>query len=222
MVSTSFNKDALKQAATTILQTQGMEDAARFLAQTLFAGRVDKGGHPYIGHLERVARGIDDSALRPAGWLHDLLEDIGGWVADDLRDIGFNDYIVDAVVAVSKAGEDAPYFDEMVKVGMTPQAIRLKKSDLVDNSNYLRLPGLPSYEDIEQKSKYYLSYHYLDDVQHGVVAPGTPFAVWMMKQPPTMHDWNLLRKHSRVEIVPVLPTGVVTASAAAPGQSPSP
>lgn len=192
----------VKTEANLILLTQGQLGAAQYLAQTLFSGKPDKGGQPYFGHLERVANGIHSgnnpcrNAIQAIAYMHDLIEDIDGWTCEDLADIGFDAFIIEGVRAVTKSGEGAPYFDEMVRLGRTPQAIPVKKSDLRDNSNLLRLPHLPTDEDIARVRKYYLSHCYLSDVESGHTAPGTPFASWMKFQPAARQDWGLLRQHS--------------------------
>ncbi len=188
-------KASIKLITTKILRDNGPLDAARYLAQYLFRGVKEINGTPYFGHLTRVAAGIADEKIKPAGYLHDLVEDILGWDFKDLEDIGFDKFIIDAVRAVTK-DDSAPYFDEMVRVSLTPQAIPLKKSDLEDNSNLLRLPRVPQPHDIERSRKYYLSWHYLNDVESGQTSPGTPFATWMRSQPEEKQDWGLLHKYT--------------------------
>ncbi len=197
-----MDKDAVKVASRQVFLTQGALESAKFLAQTLFADRTDWGGNPFYGHLQRVADGIKTGGdvgfrhrLETIAYLHDLLEDIDGWTEQDLADIGFDDFIIAGVVALTKSGAGAPYFDEMVRVGLTPQAIPVKKSDLTDNGNLLRLPALPSPDDFDRTRKYYLSYYYLSDIEAAQVTPGTPFAIWMAAQPPGRQDWELLRQH---------------------------
>lgn len=192
----ALDKDTIKAEAALILLDQGALEAAHYLAETLFQGRTDWGGNPYFGHLERVANGIADPAIKPIGYLHDLIEDIPGWTFEDLREIGFSAFIVDGVEAVTKK-KGAPYFDEIVRASLTPQAIPSKRSDLKDNCNLLRLPHLPTPGDIERTRKYYLSDRYLSDIESGKIAPGTAFADWMDTQPPGRQDKFLLHKYSR-------------------------
>ncbi|HEY8189647.1 MAG TPA: hypothetical protein VIF12_03115 [Micavibrio sp.] len=192
--------------ARKILMDRGQLESARYLAEFLFADKKDRGGKPYFGHLERVAQGIDDARIKPIGYLHDLIEDIEGWTYDDLRLIGFDDFIVDGVQAVTKTNDHVPYFDEMVRVGLTPQAIPVKKSDLTDNSNLSRLGHAPAEKDIERVHKYKLAYDYLSDVEAGKTAPGTRFGDWMHEQSPEKQDWEMLRKYS-AQNPPVLNPG---------------
>jgi hypothetical protein len=61
--------------------TRDPDDIAPQLAATLHAGQMDKGGQPYIKHLDEVAfllvyhwRDVPQYAIA-AAWLHDALED---------------------------------------------------------------------------------------------------------------------------------------------------
>lgn len=188
-------KEKVKVSAAFVLKNQGELKAAKYLVQILFASMVDKAGEAYFNHLERVASGITDDKIKPIGWLHDTIEDIEGWTAQDLLDIGFSNYVVDGVKALSRKSGD-PYFDEMVVVGMTPQALPVKRSDLRDNSNLLRLGRLPDEWDIKRTKKYALAYMYLGDVETGKTKPGTPFGQWMAAQPENRQDWDLFKEYS--------------------------
>lgn len=190
----AMDKGDIKFKAQVLLTTQGKLAAAQYLAETLFADEVDKAGAPYIGHLRRVADGVTDPAIKPAAWLHDLIEDIPGWTYDDLRDIGFGTFDIDAVRAVTKTSENEPYFDAIVRVGLTPQAISVKRSDLRDNSNLLRLNRKPLTKDFERVTKYWLAYNYLGDIERGTIKPGTAFEAWMTSKPDNMQDRALLAK----------------------------
>ena len=194
MVTKAF----IKEAATSIYRREGSNAAAEYLAKQAFMGDTDKAGKPYFGHLERVADGVDEP-YKAIAYLHDLIEDKPAWSYDDLRDIGFSDFVIDGIDAVTSR-EDTPegekYFDFIVRGSLTPQAIQVKMSDLKDNSNLLRLPYLPKDKDLERQRKYFLSYKYLDDVRIGKTPPGTAFKDWMAKQTIDLQDWTLLKKYS--------------------------
>ena len=200
----NHDKDWIKPYIRGIMHTRGSLFSARVLAVQVFHGMKDKGGEAYFNHLQRVADGIEDPAIKPIAYLHYLIEDIPGWDYDDLRDIGFSEYVINGIRAVTKQ-ENALYFDEMVRVGMTAQAIPVKRSDLRDNSNLLRLNRVPTEKDMERARKYYLAYHYLGDVESGKIKPGTPFASWMMMQPEEKRDTALLAKYTAPEPPPASP-----------------
>lgn len=198
----SSDKNFIKQTAQNILELDGQLAAARFLAQTLFAGIMELGGSPYFGHLERVAAGVDnDDRAKAVAYMHDLVEDIDGWEFEDLIDIGFDDYVMEGMQAVTKDDED-PYFDEMVSVGKVPQGTKVKLSDLRDNTNILRLGRVPNENDIERTRKYFLAWSYLTDVDNGITERGTPFTKWMQSKPPEMQDWGLVQKYSTEALPP--------------------
>lgn len=192
----SFAQTLLNSAAPA-LPVQARElPAAIYLAETLFADKTDKAGKPYIGHLQRVAGGVRDD-LKPAAFMHDLIEDIEGWTFDDLKEIGFSDYTLDAIRAVTKIdGGHEPYFDAMQRVGLTPQAIPLKRSDLKDNSNIFRFENKPLMRDFERVTKYFFADKYLADIESGKTAPGTPVRDWMAQKPETLQDFALVEKES--------------------------
>lgn len=198
----SADKDFIKQTAKNILELDGQLAAARFLAQTLFAGIQELGGAPYFGHLERVANGAgDDPRTQAVGYMHDMVEDIDGWEFQDLIDIGFDDFVMDGMYAVTKDDED-PYYDEMVEVGKVPQGTKVKLSDLRDNTNILRLGRVPNANDTERCRKYFLAWSYLTDVDNGVTERGTPFVKWMQNKPQEMQDWELAQKYSTEPLPP--------------------
>ena len=113
------------------------------------AGQTDKGGQPYIRHLERVAnasvaraghaRSIDRIDLDPmevmqAAILHDVLEDTAT-TRTDLRAAGFSEAIVATVRILTKPPEPISYasrIGEIIESGNLA-AILIKMSDNEDN-----------------------------------------------------------------------------------------
>lgn len=196
-----ISKDDLKSAASYILHTDdntlyiAEQKAALFLVRKLFADVKDKAGAPYLGHLYRVTSGVSDDRVKAAALMHDLIEDIDGWTFEDLRDIGFSENTIQRVRAVTKQ-DGEKYFDAMVRVGETYDAIAIKRSDLKDNSNLFRLNHLPLQKDFNRVSKYFLADKYLEAVQNRQIPQGTPFADWMRAQPKELQDFELLKKET--------------------------
>lgn len=187
-------KNELKDQAAYTISRGGEIAAARFLGVWLFLGVKDKGGDHYFNHLDRVAGGVAEE-FKAIAYLHDVLEDIPEWTIQDLKDIGFSARTIEGVLALTKnAGH--PYFDEMVRIGMVPQAIPVKRSDLRDNSNLLRLSHLPQLDDIKRVRKYFMADRYLRDIEEKKFQPGTLFAAWMAAQPENRQDWDLFREYS--------------------------
>jgi (p)ppGpp synthase/HD superfamily hydrolase len=123
-------------------------DAHSFAIQA-HAGQLDKGGQPYIRHLERVANAavaraghaatvnrlaIDPMEVMQAAILHDVLEDTPT-TPIDLRVAGFSLDVVEMVVILTKPQEPMSYATRIAKVVDSGNlgAILIKMSDNEDN-----------------------------------------------------------------------------------------
>ncbi|GJD96265.1 HD domain-containing protein [Methylobacterium iners] len=122
---------------------------AHSLAIQAHAGQIDKGGQPYLRHLERVANAavaraghaatvdridIDSMRIMQAAILHDILEDTATTVVD-LRAAGFGDDVLTMVVLLTKPREPVSYatrIDQIIASGNLG-AILIKMSDNEDN-----------------------------------------------------------------------------------------
>ena len=124
------------------------EDEIRTLAARLHAGQQDKGGDPYLGHLERAARYLkqrwpdatpDEIA---AAWLHDSIEDTAATEASLLAD-GVSPEAVRIVRAMTRP-EDQPYLDYVRGVADSGDRslIRAKLADNHDNRDPKRVAAL--------------------------------------------------------------------------------
>ena len=193
-------KETLKNNARRILNDKGgslaerEELAATYLVEVLFADIRDKAGAPYLGHLYRVAGGVGP-ALKAAALMHDLLEDIPGWTAEDLAEIGFSARTIKAVQAVTKKPGGEKYFDAMMRLSHNSDGIEIKRSDLRDNSNLLRLTRLPNIKDFNRVAKYFLADKYLQDVQEKNCAPGTNVLEWMQTKPNEQQSAYIVRQN---------------------------
>src|SRR6056297_3333643 len=67
------------------------------------AGQTDKAGQPYILHPLRVMLSVSSDEERMAAVLHDVLEDTR-WTAAALRQEGFSEVVIEAVIALTKTG----------------------------------------------------------------------------------------------------------------------
>lgn len=149
---------------------------AETLIEKYFEGKVDKGGHPYIGHLYRVALGVvsdwwmtrvyEDYAVRYrkddiVALLHDILEDTD-CTTDILREEGFDDEIIDAVVAITRRKDEQHYSDFIKRVKENKIARIVKIYDLEDNMDIRRLSELED-RDLKRLKKYWYSWKYLKD-----------------------------------------------------------
>ena len=71
---------------------------AAVLAAKYHAKQTDLDGRPYVNHLRRVSRQTATAEESTVAWLHDIIEDTPV-IATDLRDLGFSDRVVEAVLS---------------------------------------------------------------------------------------------------------------------------
>lgn len=133
-----------------------MIDRAIVVAAQAHKGQVDKGGHPYILHPLRVMLRVtqkagDDGDAQIAAVLHDVLED-SPMLARQLKDFGFSDASVKAVVALTRKPYEA--YDEFIdRVKKNPIARLVKLADLEDNMDLSRLSDVTE-KDLKRVEKY--------------------------------------------------------------------
>lgn len=115
------------------------------------SGQKDKAGAPYILHCLRVMlKGKTESEMI-TGVLHDTIEDTKV-TAGYLREKGFSDEIVEAVVCLTKTGNEKG--DEYInRVLSNNIAKKVKLYDLEDNMNLLRLKKITE-KDLSRLNKY--------------------------------------------------------------------
>ena len=122
-------------------------------------GQSDKAGKPYILHPLRLMMKMTTDEEKSAAVLHDVIED-SECTAEDLLKQGIPATVVDAVSSLTKKeGEDYEAFVE--RVLNKPLAARIKKADIEDNLNVLRLDGLSS-KDLQRVAKYHKAWKRLE------------------------------------------------------------
>ena len=137
---------------------------ARAIATEAHAGQTDKAGAPYIGHPVRVAdlvRGHGGSSVQEAAaLLHDVVEDTS-LTFDDMANRGVPDDVVGMVDALTKReGED--YLDAVRRAQRYPGAELLKRCDLADNLDPIRLARLDATLADRLRAKYTTALALLD------------------------------------------------------------
>ncbi|AMJ42286.1 hypothetical protein [Anaerotignum propionicum] len=139
-----------------------MLEKAMILAATAHMGQLDKGGNPYILHPVRVMLRCNSLTEKTVAMLHDTLED-SNLTADDLLKEGFPREVVDAVVCLTrKIGQD--YMEHIKEVAKNPLATTVKLSDLADNMDLNRLPGLTP-KDFQRLERYLRAKLILEEAQ---------------------------------------------------------
>ncbi len=134
---------------------------ARAIAEEAHRGQVDKGGKPYVQHPVRVAENCCTPEAKVAALLHDTIED-GGVTAGYLREQGFPDCIVEAVVALTRR-EGEEYEDYVRRAAANPIAHEVKLADLEDNMDLSRIPH-PRQRDLDRMERYRRAWQYLNGV----------------------------------------------------------
>lgn len=123
----------------------------------LFKYDVDKGGSPYIGHLERVSnkcKNVSGDAVL-IGMLHDVIEDKA--VNDGmLLAIGYSLNVVESVKLLSRLEgvSYSDYIDNLLKYGNL-DALCVKRADLEDNMDIGRLSEITE-KDINRLETRYI------------------------------------------------------------------
>lgn len=137
-----------------------MLENALIIAAKAHMGQLDKGGNPYILHPIRVMLGCNTKEQKIVAILHDTLED-SDLTADDLIKEGFPKNIVDAVVCLTR-DKDQDYMEHIHQVAKNPLATAVKLSDLADNMDLNRLPGLTP-KDFQRLERYLRAKLILED-----------------------------------------------------------
>ena len=133
------------------------------IAAKAHEGQKDKEGLPYILHPLRAMMSVVGQEAQIVAVLHDVIEDTSV-TADDLRQAGFSEQIIAAVVCVTHL-KDEPYTDYVVRCRANEIARQVKLADLKDNSRLDRTILRPQrFEvDVARLCKYVLSYKFLTD-----------------------------------------------------------
>ena len=129
------------------------------------AGQFDRGSNPYILHPLKVMHYLksDNEKLMCVALLHDVIEDTKT-TYKDLRDIGCDEFIIDAVRALTKQpGQTYEEYKECIFANT--MAMKVKKADLRHNSDIRRLKGV-SDKDIERVAKYNRFYMEIEQRQY--------------------------------------------------------
>ncbi|MFC3613250.1 HD domain-containing protein [Lutimaribacter marinistellae] len=102
-------------------------------------GQTDRAGLAYIGHVARVAEGVETEDEIVVALLHDVVEDTQTPLSR-IQD-SFGTTIADAVDAISRRREEseAEYLERVVS---NPLALAVKRADVADNDHPSRMSVL--------------------------------------------------------------------------------
>ncbi len=129
------------------------------IALEAYSGQYDKAGKIYILHPLRIMSKMKTEEEMSAALLHDVIED-SRITAEDLLKHGIPENIVEAVQYLTKKnGESYDAFIE--RVLLNKLATKIKKADIEDNINVLRLNSV-NVKDLERIAKYHKAWHIID------------------------------------------------------------
>ena len=110
------------------------------MAVDAHGGVIGKDGTPYILHPLRLMMQAKDYAEQITAILHDAVEDTP-LTLKHLEEAGFPSEIVAAIEAVTKRPDES-YEAFIERIARNPLAVRVKRLDLRDNLNVMRLAEL--------------------------------------------------------------------------------
>ncbi len=142
-----------------LLATRGSVAHALAISATVHGNQRDKAGAPYALHPIRMMLRMDTDEEKIVALLHDVVEDGVGWSFERLRRGGFSESVIAALDGVTKR-EGENYDDFVRRAARNPVSRRVKRADLEDNMNLLRLGEL-SDKDVDRLRRYHRSWRAL-------------------------------------------------------------
>ena len=132
---------------------------ATLLANIFFKDKKDKGGFPYLGHLQYVSNAFDDEKRKVVGLLHDIIEDtvVSKTI---LLELGFLEEIVDVIDILTKKTDDYEEYIKSIENSNNLIAIDIKLKDLEHNMDIARIMN-PTEEYYKRVEKYKRCYEKL-------------------------------------------------------------
>lgn len=113
--------------------------------------QVDKNGLPYVFHPFHLAEQMDTEEEICTALLHDVIED-SFFTIDMLKAMGFPSDVLEALKLLSH-DSSVPYMDYVKEIRNNPLARKVKKADLLHNSNLSRL-DIVTEHDKQRREKY--------------------------------------------------------------------
>lgn len=137
--------------------------AVRIAAQA-HDGQTDKVGEAYILHPLRMMSRCRTDAQRIVALLHDVVED-SPVTLEDLTGEGFPPEITAGVDGMTRR-QDESYEEFIGRAAQNPLSASIKRLDLEDNLNTLRLTELTD-QDLARLQKYHAAYRRLSNNPEG-------------------------------------------------------
>lgn len=120
-------------------------NCAEALAEYLHFGQVDKQGHPYVCHVQRVYKACYQLSTeqRVAAILHDTIEDSEGKFTFEIALSVFGQKIALLLDALTRRKSEESYAAYIKRLARTPEAVPIKLADIADHLDPERgtIPG---------------------------------------------------------------------------------
>jgi len=130
------------------------------IALDAYRGQTDKAGETYILHPLRLMARMDTKEEMAVALLHDVVED-SEYTSQMLKDKGISEDVVEAVVYLTKRDGES-YEDFTERVLENNLAAKIKKADIEDNLNILRLEKVDE-KDLKRVAKYHKAWHSINE-----------------------------------------------------------
>ena len=160
----------------TIIEYRTLYSKTLNLIEKYFKDKKDVAGNNYLKHLFAVADAVDAEASREVvdrnstkgtfyckavivALLHDIFEDTD-CTEDELREIGCDDEIIEAIKSVTRHKDELYYFDFIERASKNDIGRLVKKYDIENNMDIRRLDKFGDYEQKRLK-KYWYSWMFL-------------------------------------------------------------
>lgn len=124
-------------------------------------GQQDKVGKAYILHPLRIMAKMETEEEMAVALLHDVIED-SDFQAGDLLSEGIPETVVDAVECLTKRKGEG-YETYLERVMGNRLAVKIKKADIEDNLNILRLSTVTN-RDLERIKRYHQAWWKLENL----------------------------------------------------------
>lgn len=153
---------------TSLTETKpGSLERAIEIAARAHHGHADKAGEQYILHALRVMMQCESADAKIVAVLHDVVEDAPDWTLERLRDEGFSEKVIRGVESLTKRpdekGSEDGYFAFCDRAAEDPLGREVKRADLRDNMNVMRLKPELTESDLERLRRYRTAYERLSE-----------------------------------------------------------
>lgn len=126
--------------------------------------KLDKEGAPYFCHPLNVSKKLETSEEIMVALLHDVLED-SKITELNLKSMGFSDKVIEAVKILTRKKTQS-YKSYLYQVSRNALSLKVKRADILDNLDPLRLSKLSRPLQCRLRNKYEKALKLLDSFEN--------------------------------------------------------